>query len=388
MHRHVPSILLALTITLALLTVSAPLTHASTVETRYFTSTAITYKGAALRQLNIANSASSESKGLLNGVRIGIRVWVSDSADNETEILPLTGVKAIVVYIGDGEDMATWNCPLTAFAATDKVIVRVYITKLTPIVWQLQQTFVSEALGASSLDAATWTIYYWLYKPTTTLSVFYGSNTYPSRITGFTWTQATTQTWNTVSSWGFSLSRFWFSASTQTFSFIREWFSSSTQTFSFSRDWFSSTLWAFDLTRAWFDITTWSLDFTRAWITSTVLEFSFSRDWINISTSAFDFTQAWVAVSSWTYSFSRGWFDVGTLAVDFTMGWVNAALWAFQFIYVEWRDVVFWLFTLGEPEFDLAMNFFMILISVPFALALGLVFYRRRRKRLESPDQL
>jgi len=161
-----------------------------TVETRYFTSTSITYLGITIRKLLATNSAVDESRGILNGARIGIRVWKSDASDTETEITAGTPV-ATVVYTDDGEDSATWACPVTALVATDKIVVRVYMTKLTPISWGVIQHFITEALGASSLDAATWTVYYELVKSGFSLNFCYGNvDPYDSRITNFTWTPA------------------------------------------------------------------------------------------------------------------------------------------------------------------------------------------------------
>ena len=160
-------------------------------ETRYFTNTDITYKGATCRQLNVANSASNGSVGSLSGKRVGIRVWKSDSSDTETEITAGTPV-ATAIYVDDGEYDATWACPSTALVATDKIVVRVYMSKLTPVSWGLKQIFVSEALGASNLDSATWTVHYELVLSGTTLNFDYGNaDPWDSRITNFTWTLAT-----------------------------------------------------------------------------------------------------------------------------------------------------------------------------------------------------
>jgi hypothetical protein len=161
-----------------------------TVETRYFTNTDITYKGATCRQLNVANSASNGSVGLLSGSRVGIRVWKSDSSDTETEITAGTPV-ATVIYVDDGEYSANWACPSTVLVATDKIVVRVYMSRLMPVSWGLKQTFVSEALGATSLDAATWTVYYELVLSGTSLNFNYGNaDPWDSRITNFTWSAA------------------------------------------------------------------------------------------------------------------------------------------------------------------------------------------------------
>lgn len=159
-----------------------------TTETRYFTSTNITYKGITCKKLLTSNSASNTTAGILNGSRIGIRVWKSDASDTETEITAGTPV-ATAIYIDDGEYEVDWTPTATALATTDKIVVRVYMTKSFPVSWSLLQTFVSEALGAQSLDAVAWTVHYELIMPLTTLNFAYGNvDPYDSRIANFTWT--------------------------------------------------------------------------------------------------------------------------------------------------------------------------------------------------------
>ena len=161
-----------------------------TVETRYFTSTIID----SMKKLLTVNTSSYEVVGIASGKRFGIRVWKVDSSDVEIEITAGTPV-ATVIHAGttedDGEYSATWALsPEMALASTDRIIVRVYSSKITPTSWQLLRDFITEALGASKLDAATWTVYYWLYVSAGSVSFFYGSSTYNSRITNFTWTAA------------------------------------------------------------------------------------------------------------------------------------------------------------------------------------------------------
>jgi hypothetical protein len=163
------------------------------IETRYFTSTSETYKGITVKKLLTTNTSSALSAGIAYGRRFGVRVWKTDVDETETEITAGTPV-ATVIHAGtsddDGEYSATWACPETALVSTDRIVVRVYSSKAAPTSWSLLQTFITEQLGASKLDSATWTVYYWLVLSGTAVLFNYGSSTYPSRITNFTWTAA------------------------------------------------------------------------------------------------------------------------------------------------------------------------------------------------------
>lgn len=162
-------------------------------ETRYFTSTSETYQAITVKKLLTTNTASALSAGVVSGRRFGVRVWWTDTSETETEITSGSPV-ATVIHAGtsddDGEYDATWACPETVLVSTDRIVVRVYSSKVTPTSWILIQTFITGQLGASKIDSATWTVHYCLYLSGTTVSFWYGSSTYPSRITNFSWTPA------------------------------------------------------------------------------------------------------------------------------------------------------------------------------------------------------
>jgi hypothetical protein len=87
----------------------------------------------------------------------------------------------------------TWAIsPAQSMVATDNIVVRVY-GKIGAGSWSLLKTFGTERLGASQLDAVTWTIHYAgyeLYLPktgTSTYSFYFGTVTYNSRVENFTW---------------------------------------------------------------------------------------------------------------------------------------------------------------------------------------------------------
>ncbi|MBW2559508.1 MAG: hypothetical protein JRE40_01500 [Deltaproteobacteria bacterium] len=92
------------------------------------------------------------------------------------------GLKSATVYISGA-----------TVSSTDAVVVRVY-QKVGAGSWTLVREFITEQLGAQSIDAATWTIYYYL-DISVDLSYVYtvfrhGTTTYNSRIEGFSYTPA------------------------------------------------------------------------------------------------------------------------------------------------------------------------------------------------------
>jgi len=155
------------------------------IETRFFTHEVY---GVGERQLNIVNSDAHETVGLLSGTQIGIRVFKRAADDTEHEITAGSPV-ATAIYVGDGEYAVDWACGGHAMDATDRIVVKVYMRKLTPTTWYLQRSFVTEELNAATLDAETWHVFYWLYMPSTTLNLWYGDAEADSRIEDFTWTE-------------------------------------------------------------------------------------------------------------------------------------------------------------------------------------------------------
>jgi len=255
--------------------------HASTVETRYCTSTSETYKTITVKKLLTTNTASALSAGIALGRRFGVRVWKTDTSETETEITSGTPI-ATVIHAGtsddDGEYSATWACPETVLASTDRIVVRVYSSKQTPTSWQLIQTFITGQLGASKLDSATWTVYYWLYLSGTTVSFWYGSSTYPSRITNFVWTPAVTTAWHDVSSWTTSLA---------------------------TRTWSSGTSFNFNLlTRQYLTVASWGINLSTMF-------------WNNVATWVQTLLPpAWTTIATWIISLEVTIIDLISLAIS------------------------------------------------------------------------
>lgn len=128
-----------------------------------------------------------------NTVYWGIRVWKRSTEGVETEITSGTPVAQVNRSVdGQGIQTATWNCPNINFSSTDSIVIRVYCNNGGS--WILQATFTTDQLGAESLDAGTWTVYYWtkrmyafLSGRQTTIGYFrWRTTTYNSRIENFT----------------------------------------------------------------------------------------------------------------------------------------------------------------------------------------------------------
>lgn len=181
-----------------------------TTETRYMRSDTALVNGLTTEKLLTSQSGVAGYKEMIftdaeaeaDRCYLGIRVWKRTSGGVETEIT--LGTPIALVYkntAGDSILNAAWNCPLTALSATDSVIVRVYTSLWDNIYgfwgWQLLGTWQTEQLGASSLDAATWTVYYYLSLGITMgppkrwiVRFRYDTITYNSRIENFQWSVA------------------------------------------------------------------------------------------------------------------------------------------------------------------------------------------------------
>jgi hypothetical protein len=93
------------------------------------------------------------------------------------------------------EYSVNWPCPLTSLVATDAIEMVMYV-KNSAGTWLQHSTykFGTEQLGAQSLDAATWTLYFWLFAQATTTTMvswhIWGTAANDGRIENFTWTPA------------------------------------------------------------------------------------------------------------------------------------------------------------------------------------------------------
>ncbi|MEM2568214.1 MAG: hypothetical protein QXH20_07085, partial [Candidatus Bathyarchaeia archaeon] len=152
-----------------------------------------TVNGLTAYKLETTNSTVLRSEEATGQYYWGIRVWKRSANGVETEVTG--GAPVAVVYATDGENRASWNCPGASLNPTDSIVVRIYSSARATGPWTLRLTWTTGQLGAQSLDASTWTVYYYFQTYEALIdylvSVFcfmYGAATYPSRIEGFAYT--------------------------------------------------------------------------------------------------------------------------------------------------------------------------------------------------------
>jgi len=161
---------------------------------RYMRSDTQTVNGLNAYKLNLPQSASYTyytRSGSGFGASWGIRAWVRHSNGTEQEISlnGQTGTPTAMVSRSSGSGFlsGTVSVAQTGLQSTDSLVVRVYV-QIEESGWNLCASFTTEQLQASSLQAATWTVYYYTYashnwRTDTTTSIFYwGTTTYNTRI--------------------------------------------------------------------------------------------------------------------------------------------------------------------------------------------------------------
>jgi hypothetical protein len=134
-----------------------------TVQTRYFNNAPRTTNGLAACDLGLTLTVTQSVHTAGTSVTLQTGYWACDvsvrHADGSetvigTKIAPVSRAAAGWAYLHN-----TWTCLGANFVSTDCVVVRVY-AKIGSGSWVLQDTFVTEQLGASRLSSATWTVWY------------------------------------------------------------------------------------------------------------------------------------------------------------------------------------------------------------------------------------
>ena len=248
-------------------------------------------------------------------IYLGIRVWIRSASGSETEVTSGSAV-AIAYSSGTALISATWSCPSKTLASTDCIVIRVYAGSSSPPT-NLEAVFVTEQLGAQSLDSATWTVYYYLYRTAQgggNYAYYYrwDTSTYNSRITSFTWT-GSPKSWHNVVSWASqALTRQWISTASFQSSLI-------------TKTWTDISSWSFYLfCSGWHNINVWTIEtLTRAWQTTSVWNSILTvLGWHNINTWTIQFlTSTWQTISAWNNILPvSGWhswpFSTGLIAVS------------------------------------------------------------------------
>jgi len=173
------------------------------VETRYFKNAEHTVNGLTAWQLALDQTGTSYTEGearpsYYTGCHVGFRVFIRHADGSEDEVTD--GTPVVVGDVSNGEyhvhRSITWNCPQTSLTDTDAIVIRVYHDMGGT--WDLigSAEFITEPLGASQLDASTWTVHFYLsftasLDPTPRSSVdFHFDGADNSRIEGFSYTPA------------------------------------------------------------------------------------------------------------------------------------------------------------------------------------------------------
>lgn len=118
----------------------------------------------------------------------GIRVFIRHSDSSETQItLDLEATVSRVSGDWQGYLSAAWNCPYTVLDPTDRIVVKVYLEYSGSGEIELA-VFTTEELGATKLESAQWTMYYWIRvddrrNRTTRADFNFGDTDHNSRIT-------------------------------------------------------------------------------------------------------------------------------------------------------------------------------------------------------------
>ena len=168
------------------------------VEDRYFRGDQQTVNGLTAyvldtTQSDIARNISAINDTQLAGVTASVRVWVRHEDGSEDELTDGTWTQIAVTRTSadSGLQSTTWDCPQTSLAETDAIHIQVKISVSGGT--STIEDFITEQLGATQLDATTWTFYLWTEKvdkriPPSTAGYFrWGTSTYNSRIEGFSY---------------------------------------------------------------------------------------------------------------------------------------------------------------------------------------------------------
>jgi hypothetical protein len=174
-----------------------------TSETRYFRSDTEVVNAVTYYKLLISLSGSQGTLLSQEFVKFAVYVY---HADGTTALLGTT--TAIDTDAIDGMYSVNWNCPQTnGLASTDRVLIIISKSATSGGTFSTVGQWITEQLGAGSLDAATWTFYYYshYYESIRVIHAkdceyseiitphwefYFDTATYNSRIANFTWTVA------------------------------------------------------------------------------------------------------------------------------------------------------------------------------------------------------
>ena len=318
----------------------------ATTETRYFRSDQHTINGLTAYILGTAESNTLEEvSGCTvtesgNEFMLGIRVYIRHANGSETEITP--GETVAIVDLTTGADYTTilsgaWNCSETMLENTDAI--KIDVRYCCGQIWSESSastiaTFITEQLGASQLDDATWTVYYSIRRDRVTVGsppwqitywsyyFRFGTASDNSRIEGFSYTGGggVTKEWHDITTWTFNVA---------------------------TRKWFDVASWNLNISAMqWNDIATWSF---------TVL----TRIWHNIATYVFNLTvMAWHNLATWTFNV-------------ITKTWNAIAEWTWNLVTHGWHTISYWILTVSTTNIPILLMGIIFTASILF-LVIGL----------------
>jgi hypothetical protein len=161
---------------------------------RYMRSDSQTVNGLNAYKLSFPQSTTytyNTQYGTGYGASWGIRAWVrhSNGAEQEISLNGQTGTPQAAVWRGSGSGIQSGSVSVaqTSLQPTDSLVVRVYV-QFEESDWALCASFTTEQLQATTLQTATWTLYYYTYAyfnwrtETTTAKLYWGTTTYNTRI--------------------------------------------------------------------------------------------------------------------------------------------------------------------------------------------------------------
>ncbi|MCK5038569.1 MAG: S8 family serine peptidase, partial [Thermoplasmata archaeon] len=174
------------------------------IETRFMRSESSSVNGLTADNLAITQGTTSQLYTTANTPTMyaGIRVWTRTSGGTETEVTGGTPV-GIASTSTSATVSGTWDCPETTMANTDSIVVRMYCDGANPP-GTLVESFTTEVLGATQLDASTWTTSYYMSERNNADRIYWGSSTYNTRIDNFAWSAMTTPTDHNTLNWTLS----------------------------------------------------------------------------------------------------------------------------------------------------------------------------------------
>jgi hypothetical protein len=323
-----------------------PDVYASTVETRHFCGTSW---DATYYKLLTAQSGTAKQYGASGGTKIGIRVFKRSSGGVSTEITSGTPV-AVATYTADGMHSATWNCLGASLLSTDAVEVRVYFytTKwLSAFAY-----FKTEQLNGQSLDASTWTVYYYLTKVSGTLTFYWdGDSTHDSRITNFTWTPVVSKSWNAAETWRLNIYTLkWFSTeSWRTNAYTLKWFNAESWKINLHNfAWFTSEIWRINAHNySWFMTEIWQIGLHAfSWVNAELWMASLHNySWFATEVWKTDLhVLNWFASELWKINLHNySWFNIETWKLNLhTLAWYPSEIWNLSLHGYEWFTVEIW----------------------------------------------